>query len=331
MKRIGLLFLATLIVCPTLLMAQIAKLPISRTGQIKPPYGKIAVIHDSDLWVMDWDGKNQFKVVTAQNADGRISWSPNGKQIAFCRRGTVDVKGPDFMGGKHRVYDIFIGFIDSAHTNNNWWRRLTSDFGSRHPEWSADGKSIVFTKDLNANMVNAIMPDYQTCIMDTSGKILQTLSHEQKFSDRLATMPTMGPNGNYAFVFYKGTNPVGVVVATANLKSFSESDLKANSKLLPKATAPAWSPDGNWIAYVDNDAANQAMYIIKPDLTEKFLVYKPGAGQVLQTYQLSWSPDSKWLTFAVADGSVWIIDITGNGLRQVMPPGSNIAPAWSKN
>jgi len=96
-------------------------------------------------------------------------------------------------------------------------------------------------------------------------------------------------------------------------------------------TAPSWSPDGKWIAYINEDMSNMGLYITNPDQTEKYLVYKPGPGQGLQTYTPSWSPNSQWLTFGMQDGSIWIIDITGNGLRQLTGSGLNTNPTWSKN
>jgi len=95
---------------------------------------------------MNWNGTDQFKVVTAENASGKLSWSPDGKSVAFCRYGMVDLKGPDHLGGKHKVWDIFIGFLDSARgetPNTNWWRR--------------DGKSVAFCRH---GMVDLKGPDH---------------------------------------------------------------------------------------------------------------------------------------------------------------------------
>jgi Tol biopolymer transport system component len=307
-----------------------AKLPAERAGQIGVPLGKIAFIREGDLWVMDWDGKNQYKVVSAQNADGRLSWAPDNRRIAFCRKGNVNLQGPDNLGGQHRVYDIFIGYLDSAKSNTNWWRRLTEDLGSRHPEWSADGSKIIFTKDMNANFINALLPDYQICSIDTTGGSFKMISEPFRTKDRWASMATMGPNGYMAFVLFKDKNAAGVVIAPPDLTGLSDAALAEKAKIINGATAPAWSPDGNWIAYINSEVSNQGIYIVKPDLSEKFLVHKPGPGLSYQTYPLSWSPDSKWLTFATQDGAIWIIDITGNGLKQILLPGLNVAPAWSK-
>jgi Tol biopolymer transport system component len=75
---------------------------------------------------------------------------------------------------------------------------------------------------------------------------------------------------------------------------------------------------------------NQGIFIATPDLKTKYLVAEPPVGTYLTTATPGWSPDSKWLTYATQDGSVWIVDITGNGQRRISGPGLDSAPAWSK-
>ncbi len=331
MKKAAKFFLSVCLMMSVLFSARAARLPAKMAGNIEVPSGKIAYIHDKDPWVMDWDGKNQYKVVTALNAAGKISWAPDGKRIAFSRRGKVQTDGPDLLGGTHRVYDIFIAHLDSAHTNENYWFRLTGGMGARYPEWSKDGKQIMFTNDLNADLAIPLYPNYQTCFADTTGGSYRILRRDYENTDFMALMPTRGPDQQVAYVLYKGVNPAGIVISSLDKKTFSEADLsKGKVKLITGATGPAWSPDGKWIAYVDFSITNQAIHIVSPDLSQSFVVYKPTAGLNLQTYPLSWSPDSKWLTFGTSDGSLWIIDITGNQLRQITGPGLNTAPAWSK-
>ncbi len=305
------------------------KLPADKAGKIGVPSGKIAFIKSDDLWMMNWDGTNQKKVVTAGNVDGKISWSPDGKEIAFVRKGSVDLKGPDYLGGMHKVYDIFLGYVDSADVNTNWWRRITDELGGTYPEWQRDGR-IIFTKDVNANKVNAQMPNYQTCSMDGEGGSFKILKNDWQDPEYMEIMPTLSPDSLYASVVYKGVNQVGMAICPLNLKALTKDVMLSKCKVLSGATGPAWSPDGKWIAYVTKGMNNQAIYITNRDMSEKYVVYKPSMGQVLQTYPLSWSPDSKWITFATGDGAIWIIDITGNGLKQIVGPGLNSAPAWSK-
>ncbi len=313
----------------TAIYGQAAKLPADKAGKIGVPGGQIAFIKNDDLWMMNWDGSNQKKVVTAGNVDGKISWSPDGKRIAFVRKGSVDLKGPDYLGGMHKIYDIFIGYVDSAGINTNWWRRITTELGGTYPEWQPDGR-IVFTNDVNANKVNAELPNYQTCFMDDEGGSFQILKQDWQNSEYMEIMPTLSPDSLFACVVFKGVNQVGMAVCPLSIKGFTEETLRNKCKIIGGATAPAWSPDGKWIAYIIKEMSKQAIYITNRDLSENYVVYKPAMGQVLQTYPLSWSPDSKWLTFATGDGAVWIIDITGNGLKQIVGPGLNSAPAWSK-
>lgn len=337
MRKIIALFLILPLVLYPVLHAQTsgpAKLSAAKAGEIGSPLGKIAFIRSSDLWVMDADGKNQFKVVTAQNADGGISWSPDDRRIAFTRKGQVDLKSPDNLGGRHKVYDLFIAYLDTVETsqNTNWWFRVTTDLGGRYPNWSLDGSHIIFTNDQNANKVNALLPNYQFVKVDTAGGPITTFRTDHNNVDSLhAIMPTMGPGNQCAFVIFEGVHSKGVGIGVFDMKSLSKKDIGTTIKNIPGTTAPAWSPDGKWIALIDSDLSKQGIFIVNPDLTEKYLVYKPAPGQALQTYPLSWSPDSKWITFATSDGSVWIIKITGNGLKQLTGAGLNLSPVWSNN
>jgi len=334
LKRLIAFTLLLGLILPTHLWGQAkevaGRLPKDKAGTVGQPLGKIAFIREGNLWIMDWDGKNQTKIVTVENAQGKPSWSLDGKSIAFVRSGTVDLKGPDNLGGKHKVYDIFLGYPDSAKNTTTWWYRLTKDLGSRFPEFSADGKTILYTKDLMANTVNAPAPNYQTCLMDADGGNVRVLRRDWQNTEYFTLMPTLGPNNMHAFVLMQNVKQLGVGVAPLDLPGLTASDVAQKVKLIPNVTAPAWSPDGNWIAYVNNDIQEQAILITNPQLTERYFVFRPVIGQTLQTYPPSWSPDSKWLTFAMGDGSIWIVNIMGDGLRQVSGPGKNEGPAWSK-
>jgi Tol biopolymer transport system component len=312
--------------------SQPARMSPEKAGKIDVPLGKIAFIRDGDLWVMDWDGKNQYKVVTAENADGKISWAPDGRRLAFTRKGRLDYKAPDYMGGQHSLYDIFIAYLDSAEARNTvFWRRLTMGLGGRYPEWRYDGKTIVYTNDINANQVDAEMPNYQTCTTDTLGQSSKMMRKDYKDTELFAIMPTVGPGNQCAAVLYKKFNPLGIIITPLDQDSLSMDKIGKEIKFIGNATAPAWSPDGRWIAYVDvSDISNQRLNIVSPDLTEQYLVFQSPPGRNLQTYPLSWSPNSKWITFATDDGVIWIIDIAGNQLKQIGPAGNNTAPAWSK-
>lgn len=305
-------------------------LPADKAGTIPEPTGLIAFIRGGDVYIMNSDGTNVTLACDANNATGRLSWSPDNKWIAFTRRGEVQVNNPDGLGGQHRLYDIFKVEIDSVGLNSAWWRRITDGNGSRYPEWSVDGETIIYTHDLNANYIDAEFPSYQTVTCDPDGGSRSYKRKDYQQTEYMAINPTAGPNGAYAFVAFYEKKPQGLYVAQPGVPLPNLADMKKAIRAGFNRIAPSWSPDGNWIAYVYNDLANPAIWITNPEQSEKYLIYQPPAGVAPNTVPPSWSPDSKWLTFSTDDGRIWIADITGNQLTEVLGPGPNIAPGWSK-
>ena len=317
------------------------KMPAEKAGTIGAPTGKIAFIRDKNVWMMDPRGGNQMKVCDANNADGRLSWSPDGTEILFTRSGRVSLNGPNMLGGNHKVYDIFKALVDSAKIGATYfWYQLTDDMGSRDPEWSADGETILFYKDMNANLVNADLPNYQVCTMNPLGDDVKILRQDWQNMSEYFISPTRNAKGDIAFVHFVTTQPqqdrpggfksVGLAKLHEDNFMVSLDEVLKQSSSNGNAVAPSWSPDGKWIAYVSNKMTNPGIFITSADFIEKYNVFTPPPAASMYTMAPSFSPDSKWLTFATTDGSVWICDITGNGAKRLTGPGLDLAPAWSK-
>lgn len=308
---------------------KVGNMPAELAGQIPPPSGQIAFLNNGDVFIMNIDGSNATVACQVGNGVGRLSWSPDNKEIAFTRRGEVDSKNPDGLGGKHRLYDIFKVIMDSVGINSNFWNQITTDNGSRYPEWSADGKKILYTHDLNANFVNALYPNYQLATCDPAGGSQSYLRKDYQQVDFMSINPTAGPNGAVAFIAHYDQQPQGLYIQLPGDPLPDLDKVRKEIRSTKQAIAPSWSPDGKWIAYVHNDISNARVYLISPDKKQKFVLFTPPAGITPSTVPPSWSPDSKWVTLSTNDGRIWICDITGNA-RQITTPGANISPAWSR-
>ncbi len=290
----------------------------------------IAFLRNNDVWLMDADGSNQRPWVAGiGNARGRMSWSPDNSKLVFARQGNLSLKYPDGGGGSHMIYDLFFAYADSSQ---NWWEGITQTMGALAPEFVADGSSVLFVYDQNANLVNSTFPKYRIGFWDTKKFTIKTLDFEPN-SEMVAFTPTMSPDmKQLAFVVMRlrgeQLTPAGIAIAKVSEFPVPDQVLEERAHKFGGATAPAWSPDGTWIAYVSNDMANPGLYIAKPDLSEKQLVYKPNAPTAISATSPSWSPDSKMLLFSTQDGAIYKISINGGEPVRLSGPGNDFNPVW---
>lgn len=291
----------------------------------------IAFLRNNDIWLMDADGTNQRPFVTGlTNASGRLTWSPDNKKLAFARRGALQLQYPDLGGHQHAVYDLFYAYTDSS---NSFWENITNTMGAQYPEFSRDGSKILFLHDLNANMANVVKPNYRICFYDTKTFLLRNLDQPAN-SDLIVSSPTMSPDAKQvAFVVMRmqGEQFTSTGIATAAISEFPLKDevMLERANKWKGATAPSWSPDGKYIAYMSSDMANQALSLATPDLTEKRVIWKPSPGLGFAGGPVSWSPDSKYVLFATQNGSIYKLAIAGGEPVRLSGPGSDYNPAWS--
>lgn len=92
---------------------------------------------------------------------------------------------------------------------------------------------------------------------------------------------------------------------------------------------PAWSPDGQWIAYLSDADGEYDLYVKQSDgkgETRKVVALGPG-----YRYMGEWSPDSKYIMFVERSGVLRICEVEGGKLTTVdTDPAGNLPQAsWS--
>lgn len=97
----------------------------------------------SDIYLMNIDGSNKQLIIPEA---GNPIWSPGGKRIAYISTG--DLKSPQ----------IFIACSDGSNSKQltetyhaNWDSGFPT-FGNYNPQWSLDGKKIVYQSDVNEGL-----------------------------------------------------------------------------------------------------------------------------------------------------------------------------------
>ncbi|MBI5248476.1 MAG: Tol-Pal system beta propeller repeat protein TolB [Desulfomonile tiedjei] len=179
------------------------------------------------------------------------------------------------------------------------------------PDWSPDGRNIVFTSYMNGN------PD--ALAMDLSNLSLRAVSSRPG----LNASPRYSPDSNSIALSmsFNGLPKLFIVTPQGNI-------IKRLTEGRGNDISPAWSPDGSAIAYVSDQAGTPQIYIVPT-----------GGGQPRRltfngNYNTDpdWSPRGDLLAFTTRiEGRFQICTIRTDGtdLRVLTKTGSNQDPTWS--
>ena len=160
-------------------------------------------------------------------------------------------------------------------------------------------------------------------IIDTNGKNLRNLTNHGA-GDFYATW---APDGrSFAFASNRDGN-FEIYIRTFNEVQVRRLTNQPEDDLDPvwSAEFPAWSPDGNWIAFISG------YDIYKIDINGKNLQRLTNQGI---NYNQAWSPDGQSIAFnSIGNNNfgLYVMDADGRNLRQIKNPGgpTPVSPAWS--
>lgn len=280
----------------------------------------------SDIWLSSWDGRTTLRLTkTPLESEHTPRWSPDGRQLAFLssRAGAPDKDADqlwllDLAGGEaERVTDLREGIKAYAWSPDG--RRLvfvvsdgdSVEAGAQDSTWRKTQPPIVidrfyFKEDNRGYLGRKRQHLY---LFDLAARTLEALT-PGPYNEAL---PSWSPDGQYlAFVSKRaGVDPdrhdnydVWVIQAAGGAVPRRLTDFDGPDSHPDWEAAPAWSPDGHTIAYLQGGADRLIYYA-----THKLAAVRWGGGtsrvlsaSVDRNVDLPrWAPDGRGLYAILED------------------------------
>ena len=186
---------------------------------------------NTEIYVMDGDGKNQRRVTVNPTYDQYPTWSPDGKMIAFVSNRNR---------GRNQIWVIDVDGKNPI--------RLTDGASDSYPDWSPDGKTILY--DANNVPEDHDLAPGGIVVMDADGKDKRLLKNKG------GTHPSWSPDGKR--IAYVGDHVIWVVDRDGeNPRQLTQ--IKSDEH-------PTWSPDSESIAF-HSSAKDRGIGIYIVDVT----------------------------------------------------------------
>ena len=229
---------------------------------------------NSEIYVMDADGKNQRRLTHHPADDGWPSWSPDGQKIAFS----------SYRNGGN--IQIFV--MDSDGQNPI---RLTNEANDKNPAWSPDGKKIAFDGYGEKGLPGAVWT-IQIYVMDSDGKNRKRLTDGPAHN----LNPSWSPDSQR--IAFESTRHVATEIYVMNADGTKQERLTNNGVA---DEDPSWSPDGQKIAFssslvfvgADAQEGDYEIYVMDINGANRRMLTE----NVVQDTHPSWSPDGQWIAY----------------------------------
>ena len=229
-----------------------------------------------ELYLMDYDGRNQRRISTHKSTSGFSDWSPGGDALAYMSYVSgnpgiyyVDIetskKIPVYREGVLNLSPSFsadgqqIAFAHSTETNVDVYvckrgcqapRRLTTSRAiDTNPAWSPDGKHIAFTSDRSGK------PNIY--VMDVDGSNIRRISFEGDYNDGACWRP----DGSH-LVYASRRSGFRFQVAETSLIDLTTRSL---TKGQDSYEQPCYSPDGRRIVFTVKRGQESQIHVMKAD------------------------------------------------------------------
>lgn len=265
-------------------------------------HSKIAFISPAigprDIFQMDYDGKNVRRLTYEQAIILFPTLSPTTKKLAYI---TLSQRGP-LLQIRSIADGLTIGSFSFPRGS------ISS------PSFSPDGNSIAFASSKDSNCMQLYTADLQT------NQIKQITDK----SSAIHTSPRWNPKNSREIVFISdesGTPQIYII----------DVDEKKQRRLLQSggsADSPAWSPNGEYIAFCWKPERAPRFDIFVMDITTREIAQLTSNSG--NNESPSWSPDGRYLAFQsdrTGRFEIYTMRIDGTRQTQLTTQGA-ISPIW---
>lgn len=244
------------------------------------------------------------------------TWSPDGKRLLFVAEGSESTG-----------LDIWVTNADGSAEPINLTNRKGDD---TEPAWSADGQWISFTNNGREDKIR------QVYVMEADGSDPYRLSYDQEefgttWSPNMKWLGFVMNAAGAHIMFLRPPSDPKIPDGRpyyATPQRFDMMDVVGN---LGHVNQPAWSPDGNWLAYMREIGLKQQIWLARYPIT------RPDQDVIQLTNgnadtRPAWSPDSQWIVYTSRVGDnfeIFIMRSTGQSqINLTNSPSIDRDPSW---
>jgi Tol biopolymer transport system component len=273
--------LPTLIEQPTQIVQPTKAVDMSYLKKFKCPENANKIVFSSDwnplattnfdILIANDDGSEETRLTDRTVWEGNPVWSPDRCRIAY-----VAETDPNNAFDKNTLQDIYV--MDPK--GGNRVRLTNSEDNDREPDWSPDGKQIVFMSERDKNR--------EIYVMSVKGTNQKRLTKSKADDEHPQWSPK---NDGIVFSSHRDGN------WEIYLMNIDGSNLLNLTNSTAEDKDCVWSPDGNRIAFFSNRTGTNEIFIMNKDGSDLQQITHQKGNLPTVDKDISWSPDGLWIGF----------------------------------
>jgi TolB protein len=230
--------------------------------------------------------------------------SPDGTRLAFRGWGEPPTEDNPYFGCAKPVP---VRYLANTTLDGTELRGAGGFWEDSHPDWSPDGKRLLFDTGRNGDDIIRIL------VINVDGSGEEDL--------RIAGQQPSWASDNERFV-YRGCDVTGNRCGLWLAKAIPAKPWETGFNMLgpvleePAAAHPDWSPLGDQIVYQSPASGSWDLHLINADGSGKRQLTNDPAIEGLP----AWSPDGQWIAYVSDVGGnwgIWVIRADGSERRQL--------------